>query len=184
MFASKPTQPSLSRLEAQLRVSTKRKAEGMGGPRGNVSFFLEVTLQPTCATDAAQLFRAEPFPPLRPARFAAELPAPGSPILNRSMPTKGFRTQADLRQHFYKHGADFACATSDQYERLADAFLGGQLAADASECTRQNGGLVRYNEITGEFGVVHPNGYIATYYLLRGSAPWRRMYFCQQCKKP
>lgn len=45
--------------------------------------------------------------------------------------TRGFRTQWQLEDHFYDHCADFnGCGNNapediEQYEALADAFLGG-----------------------------------------------------------
>ena len=99
------------------------------------------------------------------------------------MPTRGFRTDEDRRLHFYKRGVDFGCVTSAQYERMADEFLGGPLPPDTAECTRSGGALVRYNETTREFGVLHADGYIATYFRLTGADAYCRKYFADNCKR-
>ena len=99
------------------------------------------------------------------------------------MPSKGFRKEEDRRRHFYKHGSDFGCVTSAQYERLAEAFLGGPLTSDAAECTRIGGALVRYNESTREFGIVDAGGFIATYFRLSGSDAFCQQYFHDNCKR-
>lgn len=57
-------------------------------------------------------------------------------------------------------------ATENEYEDLADEFLGHPIASPCLECTRYCGDIVRYNLSTGEFGVLGMNGTILTYYLL------------------
>src|SRR5687768_1554914 len=98
------------------------------------------------------------------------------------MPTKGFATADLLRQHYLDHRDEFGCTSAAQYLALAETFLGGRLAADAAECTRRDGCLVRYNATTGELGVRHSDGYIATYFR-KGTSQWARGYFCVNCKK-
>jgi pyocin large subunit-like protein len=99
------------------------------------------------------------------------------------MPVRGFRNDQQRRLHFAKHGADFGAASDLDYERRAVQFLGGPLAPDAAECTRPGGGLVRYNDITREFGVVLPSGFVGTYFTLKGTVVYCRRYFCENCKK-
>jgi pyocin large subunit-like protein len=96
--------------------------------------------------------------------------------------TRGFRTVDDLRRHFIKHGADFACATSLSYEALADAFLGGPLGQDVAECTRPGGDRVRYNQVTQAFGVLGADGFIRTYLILKRNAVHNQTYFQEQCR--
>ena len=100
------------------------------------------------------------------------------------MLTRGFRTHDLLRKHYYAHNSDTRFASSDAYLRRADEFLGGPLAADGAECRRSGGALVRYTESTGEFGVLHADGYIATFYILTGPVERRRQYFEDNCLKP
>jgi pyocin large subunit-like protein len=92
-----------------------------------------------------------------------------------------FRNNDELRRHFFNHRAEFGAASSLEYERLAEAFLCGPLPQDTAECTRPGGGLVRYNEITREFGVLRADGFIATYYRRQGTPDSRRRYFDENC---
>jgi pyocin large subunit-like protein len=92
-----------------------------------------------------------------------------------------FRNEDDRRRHFFKHGPDFGAASSEDYERRADAFLSGRLADGVEECVRSAGGRVRYNEATGEFGVLYADGFVATYFRRRGTVAERRQYFVDNC---
>jgi len=61
--------------------------------------------------------------------------------------------------HFVKHGHKFGAATEEEYERMADAFLFGEMHADTSECTRPpcvRSGLIdrlRFGSTSRHFGV-------------------------------
>lgn len=78
--------------------------------------------------------------------------------------TRGFVSPALLNRHFHDHGADFAAATPQEYEGLADAFLGGPLTPTALSCARRRGDIVRYDPTTQEFGVLSSTGVIRTYF--------------------
>ena len=95
--------------------------------------------------------------------------------------THGFRDYNELRRHFISHGGALGCATSLGYEAMADAFLGGPIGADVAECPR-GGDLVRYNQVTQEFGVLTSGGVIRTYLILRKSPVQNRLYFLRNCK--
>jgi len=69
-----------------------------------------------------------------------------------------------LPDHFQWHGADFAVGSKEEYENLADTFLGGPKAPTAEECNRLGGDVVRYDPMTEEFGVLGTDGVIRTYY--------------------
>jgi hypothetical protein len=94
--------------------------------------------------------------------------------------THGFRDRDELRRHFLRHGGHLGCATSLGYEAMADAFLGGPIGANVAECTR-GGDLVRYNQVTQEFGVLAPGGIIRTYLILGRSPAQNRLYFLRNC---
>ncbi len=69
--------------------------------------------------------------------------------------TNGFVDQASLMDHFSQHGWDFNAADEQEYQALADRFLGGSKAPGTDECTRfRNGDIIRYNHLTEEFGVL------------------------------
>ena len=41
--------------------------------------------------------------------------------------TKGFKTERHRLNHYHKHGASYGAATPEDYEVIADKFLGGVL---------------------------------------------------------
>jgi hypothetical protein len=68
-------------------------------------------------------------------------PVPFSNVMNRDI-------------HFWRHGWEFGVATAEEYERMADAFMMGQMNADTQECIRPNGNLRdRLDFVTVHFGV-------------------------------
>ena len=80
------------------------------------------------------------------------------------MLTSGF-DPAFLGDHFRRHKAEFDAATPEEYEALADTFLGGPLDANTLECEKaSNADVVRYNYISQEFGVLSPQRLIRTYF--------------------
>ena len=80
--------------------------------------------------------------------------------------TSGF-DPLQLGDHFTKHRSDFGVSTEEEYQTLADTFLGGPRNADTEECIRaRNGDILRYNRVTHEFGILTARGYIRTYYKL------------------
>jgi filamentous hemagglutinin len=74
-----------------------------------------------------------------------------------------FADEAKLQDHFQRHGGDFDAKTSTAYQQEADGFLTGSKPTGVLEKMRTNGGIVRYNPSTDEFGVVSKNGVIRTY---------------------
>lgn len=101
--------------------------------------------------------------------------------------TRGFATKLDLADHFQKHGREMGAATEQEYEQLADAFLGSPVRPPVVECERRNGDRVRCNPDTNEFGVIARSGVIRTYYDI-GSRNKRRFpspldYWREQCRR-
>lgn len=101
--------------------------------------------------------------------------------------TLGFADSIRQGDHFQRHGSDFGAATPKEYEALADLFLGGPASADVLQGTRaSNGDLLRYNRVTGEFGILTSVGIIRTYYrpdpAVHGCAT-NEEYFLQECKR-
>jgi len=73
----------------------------------------------------------------------------------------------------------------DEYQRLADEFLGGPRAAETWECRRRNGDIVRYNAVSDEFGVLNGAGVIRTYLKLDPTdhpTVSNLQYFFAQCR--
>jgi hypothetical protein len=77
--------------------------------------------------------------------------------------TKGFEIGKRLL-HFDKHKLEYNWADQFDYEEQADGFLTDPLKPTQRECRRlRDGALVRYDSLTGEFGILHASGYIGTY---------------------
>jgi hypothetical protein len=78
--------------------------------------------------------------------------------------TNGFESVAQLNYHFSEHGADFGASNANEYEKWADAFLGGAKPEHVHECVRQSGARLRYDPNTEAFGVLDAGGVCRTYY--------------------
>lgn len=78
--------------------------------------------------------------------------------------TSGFLNQRQLRRHFSEHGGDFGASNAQEYEGLADSFLGKPLGGNVQEGIRNKGDKVRYDTQSQEYGVLDASGIIRTYY--------------------
>ena len=65
---------------------------------------------------------------------------------------------------FAKHGAEFGASNSEEYERLADEFLGGIVPDGIHEHTRPAGDRLRYDPQSEAFGVLDASGIIRTFF--------------------
>lgn len=101
--------------------------------------------------------------------------------------TNGFYSKYLRDQHFDDHGADFGAKDEEEYERMADEFLGGPLKSSTLECIRASSNdLIRYDYRTEEFGILSADRYIKTYYIPKPSLHRKRTnktYFESECKK-
>jgi hypothetical protein len=79
--------------------------------------------------------------------------------------TLGFEDDGRRLDHWSRHGQDFAHRVSiAKYEAMADRFLTDRsLRPSLRCCTRPRGYKIRYDEETGAFGVLSPDGMIRTY---------------------
>lgn len=97
--------------------------------------------------------------------------------------TQGFAA-GFLLDHFTRHASDFNATSAEEYELLADQFLGSPLNPPVLECYRVgNGDLVRFDPSTNEFGVLAMSRVIRTYYVRRPSTVSSLSYFERQCGK-
>ena len=98
--------------------------------------------------------------------------------------TKGF-DPALLPDHFKKHGKNFRAADAEEYERLADDFLGRPIGKTERECVKANGDKIRYNDYTNDFGVIRSDGVIRTFYKPKLMGQYRTFidYFEAKCKE-
>jgi hypothetical protein len=101
--------------------------------------------------------------------------------------TRGFASPYLLEDHFDSHRSDFDAASEEEYEDLADEFLGGRRRDSTLECKRtRNGDVIRYDTATREFGIVSHDGIIKTYFkpnpAIHGE-PTNLEYFHKECRK-
>lgn len=78
--------------------------------------------------------------------------------------TLGFVSADERRRHFLLHCTAFGAATEEEYEELADIFLGSTWESPIREKRTSNGDMVRYNPNTDEFGRMTATGTIRTYF--------------------
>lgn len=75
-----------------------------------------------------------------------------------------FGSEAQLKDHFDRHGGDFGAKDAGDYQSKAAGFLTGAPKDGVQQFTRKNGDVVRFDPKTNEFGVVKKDGTIKTYY--------------------
>ena len=78
--------------------------------------------------------------------------------------TKGFESIRQLKRHFIEHGDDFRASNPNDYEQMADIFLGGDKQEGVYECARPSGDRLRYDPISEAYGVLDTEYVIRTYY--------------------
>ena len=96
--------------------------------------------------------------------------------------TKGFRTPAELADHFNKHGSSVSCLTEDAYEMAADTFCGGYWNKSMVTCVRpkeRRGATILYDTSTNEFAILGKDGFVESYFLRRQRGGMR--FFEKQC---
>jgi pyocin large subunit-like protein len=113
---------------------------GCGGSGGSVA---------VAPAPAASATTAVPAP-------AATLPVPSSPV--------GFRSQAELQEHFRKHGTEVGAASEADYLHRAQALRDAPLGTDVAEIVRRDGVRTRYDRRDGGFVAFNANGVIRTYF--------------------
>jgi hypothetical protein len=78
--------------------------------------------------------------------------------------TSGFESISQLRRHFSEHGHDFGARNANEYEQMADLFLGGNKPEGMHECVQNSGARLRYDPVSEAFGVLGTQGIIGTYF--------------------
>jgi len=69
------------------------------------------------------------------------------------------------QDHFVRHGRLVRATSPSHYELLAARFLSCPPQSNLHQKTRSNGDLVRYNEVTEEFGILSAAGVVKTYFV-------------------
>jgi pyocin large subunit-like protein len=99
-----------------------------------------------------------------------------------SRPTTGFRTTADLMDHFQKHRHEFSFATAREYEAAAIALFAANTSPTLVECTRSSHDVLRFDMLNDFFGVLSPDAFVRTFYRpRRRRGETKRDYFARQC---
>jgi pyocin large subunit-like protein len=77
----------------------------------------------------------------------------------------GFRSQAQLDEHYQKHGAEFGAISKAEYLRLAQELRDAPAGDPILEARRPNGEFSRFDRRHGYFGAYNRNGIIRTFFI-------------------
>jgi pyocin large subunit-like protein len=76
----------------------------------------------------------------------------------------GFRSQAELEEHFAKHGREVGATSITDYLHRAQALRDAPLGDQVAEIIRRDGVRTRFDRRTGGFVAFNRNGVIRTYF--------------------
>jgi pyocin large subunit-like protein len=77
----------------------------------------------------------------------------------------GFRSRAQLDEHYAKHGAEFGAISKGEYLRLAQELRDARPGGPILESRRPNGVFSRFDRRHGYFGAYNPDGTIRTFFI-------------------
>lgn len=77
----------------------------------------------------------------------------------------GFRSQAQLDEHYQKHGSEFGTISKAEYLRLAQELRDAPAGGPILEARRSNGEFSRFDRRHGYFGAYNSNGTIRTFFI-------------------
>ncbi|HTW67805.1 MAG TPA: hypothetical protein VME17_24490 [Bryobacteraceae bacterium] len=77
----------------------------------------------------------------------------------------GFRSRAQLDEHYAKHGAEFGAISKAEYLRLAQALRDAPVGGPILESRRPNGEFSKFDRRHGYFGAYNRNGTIRTFFI-------------------
>ncbi len=77
----------------------------------------------------------------------------------------GFRSLAQLDEHFAKHGAEFGAISKAEYLRLAQELRDAPVGGPILEARRRDGEFSRFDRRHGYFGAYNPDGTIRTFFI-------------------
>ncbi|MEQ1691466.1 MAG: hypothetical protein ABMA00_09290 [Gemmatimonas sp.] len=114
--------------------------------------------------------------PAVPPRADPTTAPPTAPVSTRAQSTVGFRTRAQLEEHFQKHGSEFGRISIHQYLDRAQALRDAPVGGDVLEVVRPSDGVVsRFDRASGAFLATDPGGIIRTFFKPNdGEAYFRR----------
>jgi len=89
--------------------------------------------------------------------------------------TVGFRSRAQLHEHFDKHGPEFGRISQDEYLRLAQTLRDAPVGGSIEEIRRDDGTISRFDRSTSAFIAFDRDGTIRTFFKPNdGEAYFRR----------
>jgi pyocin large subunit-like protein len=77
----------------------------------------------------------------------------------------GFRSRAQLDEHYAKHGAEFGAINEGEYLRLAQELRDARPGGPILEARRPNGEFSRFDRRHGYFGAYNRDGTIRTFFI-------------------
>ena len=77
----------------------------------------------------------------------------------------GFRSAAQLDEHFQKHGAEFGQITKQHYLELAQDLRDSPAGGPILEARRRNGEFSKFDKRHGYFGAYNPDRTIRTFFI-------------------
>jgi len=77
----------------------------------------------------------------------------------------GFRSQAQLDEHYSKHGSEFGGISKQDYLRLAQELRDAPPGGPILEARRSNGEFSRFDRRHGYFGAYNPDHTVRTFFI-------------------
>lgn len=77
----------------------------------------------------------------------------------------GFRSQAQLNEHYQKHGSEFGRISKQEYLRLAQALRDAPVGGPILEARRSDGEFSRFDRSHGYFGAFNRDRTIRTFFI-------------------
>ncbi|HLG99245.1 MAG TPA: hypothetical protein VKX49_23240 [Bryobacteraceae bacterium] len=77
----------------------------------------------------------------------------------------GFRSRAELDEHYQKHGSEFGHISEQEYLRLAQALRDAPARGPILEARRNDGEFSRFDRQHGYFGAYNRDGSIRTFFI-------------------
>ena len=91
----------------------------------------------------------------------------------------GFRSRAQLDEHYAKHGPEFGHISEAEYLRLAQELRDATPGGPILEARRPNGEFSRFDQRKGYFGAYNPDRTIRTFFIPNDG----ERYFRRQARK-
>ena len=91
----------------------------------------------------------------------------------------GFRSRAQLDEHYAKHGSEFGAISKGEYLRLAQELRDARPGGPVLEARRPNGEFSKFDRRHGYFGAYNRDGTIRTFFIPNNG----ERYFARQAQR-